>query len=697
MENSQEDEALVYYSEKGPDVLELKSAYDATISDVQVYITQCRKSYEWRRNEWPGKSEDLRKGGADAFPWNGASDTEAHVISDRIATYVSLCMMALARANIRAYPTEINDMARAKVVSSFLKYMVSSYIPGFVSEMELGANYMFEKGILATYIGWEQEKTRFLQNVTLEEISSSSPDLARTILAGDEDDMLVKLLQGFYPDLSAKRARKALNDLRKKGEATIPTTRRIVNRPCVKTCAPDGELIFPPYCMDPQKAPYVFYKVLMTAQQIEGKVATDGWDKEWAEYVIEHCKGTAISTATPATDLRRNLVSVQESQDLYEVIYAFQRLIDEEDGAQGIYRTIFHPLFTGTEAIPGYAKFELMNGYEDYPFVVTKLSRDTARLYDVQTVPEQLRGIQDQVKVERDSRIDRNGLATCPPLLHPQGKPPSGEWKPGGLIGYLRLTDYQFAATPPYNPGSVEMETTMLHTADSLMGLDPANPLTQAKRQFYIDKFLSHVRDVIKAAYKAFQRFGPDELFFRVTGSADPMKFQKGSPDEDFDVRIAFDVQTLDPEADKKSVIDRVAQLLPYDRSGRINIDAFVEMAVNAEDPILADAILQPVEMAQQKVAKDVTEDLTKIYSGIEVGARPNGAQMALQIVQQYAQQPDIAAKLKEDGMFAARLSKYAEQYAFALQQAIQNAEIGKVGTTPAAVGSVNTQAMGTS
>lgn len=167
--------------------------------------------------------------------------------------------------------------------------------------------------------------------------------------------------------------------------------------------------------MDPQKAPYVFYKVLMTAQQIENEVATGGWDRDWAEYVIEHCKGMVTSlTSENLTTLRRNVISENKANDLYEVVYAFQRLIDEEDGAQGIYRTVFHPDFTGKDDVPGYAQFELLNGYEDYPFVVTQLSRDNKRLYDLQTVPELLRGLQDQVKVERDSRVDRNGLATLP-------------------------------------------------------------------------------------------------------------------------------------------------------------------------------------------------------------------------------------------------------------------------------------------
>ena len=52
-----------------------------------------------------------------------------------------------------------------------------------------------------------------------------------------------------------------------------------------------------------------------------------------------------------------------------------RRLIDQEDGAEGIYCTVFHKEFSGNEQAPGYAKFELLNGYEDYPVVVTNYQR----------------------------------------------------------------------------------------------------------------------------------------------------------------------------------------------------------------------------------------------------------------------------------------------------------------------------------
>jgi hypothetical protein len=124
-----------------------------------------------------------------------------------------------------------------------------------------------------------------------------------------------------------------------------------------------------------------------------------------------------------------------------------------------------------------------------------------------------------------------------------------------------------------------------------------------------------------------------------------------------------------------------------------MNVDSLLDVAASAIDPVMADAVLQPVETAQQQVVKDVTDDLTKIFSGIEMPARPAGAQIAMQVIQQYSQQPDVAQRLQSDEAFAARLQKYAGQYTFQMQQA-QNAQIGRVGTAPAQMGGIQTQGM---
>ena len=118
---------------------------------------------------------------------------------------------------------------------------------------------------------------------------------------------------------------------------------------------------------------------------------------------------------------------------------------------------------------------------------------------------------------------------------------------------------------------------------------------------------------------------------------------------------------------------------------------ALLDTMAMAVDPVLADSILQPVEDAQEQIQKDVTDDLAKIFAGIEMPARPTGAQMAMQMIQAYLQQPDIQQKLQTDQAFAQRIQKYMGQYQFQMQQQ-QNAQIGRIGTAPAQMGQVNTQ-----
>ena len=686
-------EALTYAS-KEPDVLALQQAYDNTLLELSSYIDQCRQNYDDRRNYWPGKSHDMRKQGSDAFPWEGASDLEAHVIDERINAYVALFMTSLNRANIRAYPVESGDMSRAKMVSGFLKWMVSSYIPRFRKEMELCANFLLERGIAITYVGWQKEERTYLQKLDLEQLAQADPALAQSVMDGSADDVLINMLKSVYPNVNDARAKRALKELRKTGETEIPVSRTQVDAPLVQTLSPDGDFFFPPYVTDPQRAPYCFWRTFFTPQELLNKVVTEGWDEEWVEYVIERFKGVNVDSVDVENNGRRSTIisdSRYEAEDLIEIVYGYQRLIDRIDGSEGIYCTVFHKeMSTKKGDTPKYAKHELLNGYEDYPVVVTRLFEESKRLYDTQAFPELLRGNQMQVKIERDSRVDRNSMATLPPLMHPIGNAPK-DWRPGGFNGYRRAGEVMFGPTPQFPSGSIEMEQTMLKVADGLVGLDGNRIESNDIRRNFVEKFLYHTNEVLKMTFKCFQRFGPDSIWFRVTGDTS-QQFTKGDPDENFDIVVSYDVLNNDPET-MESKLQALVSLTQLDKNGLIDINSLVATAAAAIDPVMADGILQPQQEAQQQIVKQVTDDLAKIYAGIEMPARPNGAQVALQTIQQYAQQPDVAERLQQDESFAARLEKYVGQYTMQMQQA-QNAEIGRIGTEPAQMGGVQTQGM---
>ena len=673
------------YAEDGPNVMALADAYDKCLIDLDEYFEACLRSYDDRRNLWEGKSDDLRKQGANAFPWQGASDIEVNVVGERIDAFVAILDQALQRSHIKAFPTSMASMPRASMVSGFLKWMRSTYIPNFRQQMELGANYLLEKGLMVSYVGWKREKRTYLQQVSIEEIAQVSPDLAELIVSGADDEMVLGMLQTAFPDLSDKRAKKAIMSLRKKGLAEVSIPRTSVDCPVVYSCAPDGEVLFPSYVTDPQRAPYVFWRTFMTAQELEKKVASEGWDADWVGNAIERLRGKDSMYLDGEKLKTIDRLPITDDNDLVMVVYGYQRLIDEEDGSEGIYCTVFHPT---TE---GYAKHELLNGYDDYPFVVTRLSNDQKRMYETQTFSDILRGAQMQIKTERDSRIDRASLATLPPLLHPAGRPPS-DWGPGVRVPYRRLGEIQWGPPPPADNGSIEVEVSMTAQADRAVGLDMSNPISASRQQFVVSKFLDHVRDVLNMAWKLYQRMGPDEVFFQVTGNPNPQVMTKGSADENFSIVVNFDSQSNDPET-AETQLKNMVSLVQLDRNGIMDVNKLLEFTASSINPIFADYVLQPAEEAQQKVAKNVTDDLAKIFAGIEVPAQPNGAQMAMQMIQAYVQQPDVAARAQQDEAFAARLQKYSEQYSFQLQQ-MQNAEIGRIGTAPAQMGGVMTQGM---
>ena len=695
MQSDDYSKAITYVGKK-PDIDVLIKAYQTTTNELQSYYDLCRTSYDHRRNCWPGKSRDLRKHGADAFPWDGASDLESHVIDERVTRLVSLFMSALNRANIQAFPVEATDIPRAKIVSNFLKWMTTSgYIPRFKQEMELAANYLLERGMMITYCGWVMEDRTFKQKIDLRRIAAASPELAEMIASGNNDEMVIQQMQSAVK-VSEANARKALEELRETGVAEVPTVRRQVNAPEVKTVAPDGDFIFPAYVTDPQRAPYCFWRTYYTAQELQNKVSTDGWDQNFVEHVIENFSGVNINSLEREQEGRRSISltdDAYEAEELIEIIHGYQRLIDEDDKSEGIYETVFHESFSGDAGlgIQAYAKFDLLNGYEDYPVVVTRFSEDTKRLYDAMTVPSLLRGIQSQVKVERDSRIDSNSLSTLPAVTHPKGRKPE-EIGPGRFIPEVRPGEIRFMQGPGFNQGSVEMERNLQGQADRMVGLDEESPISSVRRQFLVDKYLQHIAQVVATCYKNFQRFGPNEIFFNVTGVPDPQMFNKGDPNENYDVTVSFDVLNASSEK-QEAKLNQLVSLVQMDRNGLIDVDTLLTAIAGSIDPVLASGILRPAQEAQDKMLKDITDDLSKIYSGIEVPARPNGAQAALQIIQSYVQQPDVAQRLQEDEAFAQRLQKYNAQYQFVIQQA-ENAQIGRIGTAPAQMGQMQTQGM---
>ena len=171
-----------------------------------------------------------------------------------------MVMNAIRRAHIVATPTESNDVERASVISNFLRWLISTKMTEFYSEMELAMNHLFEKGMTVTYCYYDQQELKQQNTIKLEEIAQVLPAIAEVIQDGSMDDELSETLKEQF-GVSKTKGRAMLRELRKDGETTVPVTREVISRPKIKALAPDEDVFWPNYTIDPQEAPYVFHVV----------------------------------------------------------------------------------------------------------------------------------------------------------------------------------------------------------------------------------------------------------------------------------------------------------------------------------------------------------------------------------------------------------------------------------------------------
>ena len=692
---SASDPELLYVS-KEPDIAYLAEAYKRTQSDLGEWLDRRQRDYDTRHCLWSGKSDDFKKHASqsstgEVFPWESASDSEVRLCDELISCRIAMSMNAIRRGHIVATPTESNDVERANVVSMFLRWLINSKMQEFYPEVELGLNHLFEKGMMVHYCWYENQELKQQQTISLEEIAQVLPQIAGAIQDGSMDEELTEVLKTQF-DISKSKARAMLKEMRKDGETTVPVTRQVVSRPKIKALAPDEDVFWPSYCIDPQEAPYMFHVVSMTPEQLRSKISTEKWSEEFVDAAIE-LAGQGEDTDQNIYQLREDDEFTRDNENsLVRIVYCYQRLLDE-DNVPGIYCTIYHSNITDL-----YAKHQLLDySHGQYPFVVTTLEKTSKKLYSSRSYPELIESLQQVLKAETDAGIDAQSLATLPPIEFPMGRSPA-RFGPGVKIPYRTPGEVRFADTPRGSVSNVELRRYIQEQANRYFGrnapgVDPIE--AQMKQQEVIDKVFHHLKHVLDQVYSLYQQYGPDQEYFRVTGMQDMQKYDKGNPGERFDFYMQFDAASQDPEQMLERV-KAIAQLgAQLDKNGTLDTERLLQIAVGQILPGAAESVMLPKETASQKAMDEERQTIAEIYAGVPPNVKPNDAhEMKLQIFQQWLSQPDVAQKVQQDPALQERISNYMQQRQMQVQQK-ENAEIGRLGAAPTQFGTTGAASTG--
>ena len=678
---------------EGPNFNLLKKAFEDCVRDNQPYIDQCRLNYETRFALWNGQSADGKKHAREGSkvsptPWDGASDLRVFLVDNIINKKVALQLMAFKRANLAAVPVESSDLNRAQSVSNFMRWLIQTQIREIDREIEMASNFLNEKGIAVTGQFWEKRREKVLATVRLADLQQQFPqiNIEQLVLDDGAANDLKSIFEEQY-GCSRGKAGKMLKELRQTGETSVPVEGPERSYPVIRAFNLDENLFIPSFSTDLERVSGIYRVEYFTAEQLRSLIRDDGWDKDWVEKAIATQRGRLI-TISPSEYMQpisRSFVYTQQRfTDKVGVVFAYQRLSDE-DGVPGVYCTVFHPQQPADTTQPGYAKFGLLGyAHGEYPFIVYRREYLSRKLHDSRGIPEPGKPWQDQIKAHKDSRIDAASIGVLPPLCHPQGRPP-GRWGPGSLISERRPNEYHYADRPIPDMNTDNSEALLEASFKEYNGFasskgDPA--VDPIYNQFEVDKFLSSLSRAFRQIWKLYKQYGSDQVAFRVMGvkQADASLFNKGDPNEEFDFYLSWDVQSPDFKkmAEKWQAIIQGAQTL--DREGIINWGELCQAFVSSIDPNIAERIIQPASIGQQKLVDDEHADLSQIFSGIpkniKIGTPPD---LGLQIIQQYLQQPDVQQRYGQDKDFKERIDARAKQYNQQKMQQ-QNAETGRLG-----------------
>lgn len=679
----------------GPDHSVLTKSYQDCLANLQGFFDQCQENYATQFALWTGQTADGRKhqregAKVDPTPWDGASDLQVFLVDEAIIAKIAMLSMGFRRASVSAMPVEGNDIKRSKDVANFMRWLVLTQIPKVAREVKLLAMFVQQMGIGAMGAFWEETQEKILQTVTVDQIQAQFPNLAVQELMYSEDavDDIEAIFEEQY-GCSKTKAAKMLAELRETSATTVPVLGKKKSRPVVRAFNLNQNLFIPNHATDLETCPAIFRVEYYPPEQLRSFVKTSGWDEAWVEAAILKCRGQTLTMSENEFNqpISRSFMyqEQQNARDLVGVVFAYQRLSDE-DGNSGIYLTIFNTQLPPDGTQKGYAKYGLLGyAHGQYPFTIFKREWLSRKMHDSRGLPEPGKPIQQQIKVHKDSLIDAASLAICPPMMYPLGRPPL-RWGAGARIPERRTGEYHFADRPAYDPSTEKSEAGLRADFNRYNGFvdqktDPT--FSNYKNQDEVEEFLNNWTEVMEQLWSLYKQFGSEQVFFRVVGvkQQDPIEFHKGQDDEEFDFKLTFDVQSMDAERQQQKLEALAKICATFDKYGQIDYSEVLQIAVQTIDPAWAESMIEPRETGTQKTVEETNNMLAQSFAGVDRDINLNAPpQLVQQTIQNYfAKAPDVQKRYQEDPAFKARLDKLAKQTQMQLMQQ-ENKKIGRYG-----------------
>jgi hypothetical protein len=678
---------------KKPEVSQLIFDIDQADADGSQYQQRKVKNFNTRYCIWPGQTDDGRKHqsayGRKIFPFENAADTKVFLAETLIRERVIALVNSFFKARVQVQPVESMDIAKRNAAESVLKWLLFQHcLDDLRREIRLAAEMRETYGLAIMAVDWERQTRVEVKTFTMEEAmmmlqESQDPNLQallEVVLDPEQEELAAQLMGEIIPELGTTAKVRAF---REKGEVEWEQPYIFSSKPVVRALEPWEDIIFPIQTDSIQRAPFVARRELLNEFELRERAAMEGWDSEWVERAVKH-KG----------ELKRIHLNIHRSdnflfeqlRDLIEVWHVYRKEHDERTQATKVTRTVISWNITDKAALHELMPYD----HGDYPFVELPRERNTRPLLEARGIPEITQTAQEEVKIQRDFRVDRASLSILPPIKTPANR---GKFDlvlgPGMQIPERRPGEISWMNPPPFDQGSIEVEAATRADVDRYFGrmTEAVNPnLSMLHMQELVDSWLLDMKLVVAQILALAQQYMTPEEISRVTGNGTPIAEGAADIRGKFDITAEFDARILDNEA-LGAKMDFIAKVLvPLDSFGVIDRANLVKYLMASVDQNLANILVQDIGAATQAEIEDEQGAFAKIAAGTEPPLKEGGqnAQVRLQTLTQIVQSnPAVAQRYQQDEIFRRMLDARMQAFQFQLQQQ-QNAVIGRVGAQPA-------------
>lgn len=666
---------------------------DAADADGSQYIHRKLQNFNTRYCLWPGQTDDGRKHqsayGKRVFPFENAADTKIFLAESIIRERCIALTNAFFKARVQVQPVEAMDIDKRNAAESVLKWLLFQHcLDDLRREIRLAAEMRETYGLAVMAVDWETQTRVEIKRFTMEDAmamlqESQDPNLQaliEVVLDPEQEELAAQLMGEVIPELGTTAK---VRQFREKGEVEWESPYVFSSKPVVRALEAWEDIIFPIQTDSLQRASFVARRELLNEFELRERAAVEGWDQDWVERAVKH-KG----------EMRRVHLNIHRSdqflyeqlRDLCEVWHVYTKEHDERTGAVKVMRTVLSYNITDEVALHELMPYE----HQMYPFVELPRERNTRPLLESRGIPEIVASAQEEVKIQRDARVDRTSLAMIPPLRVPANR---GKMDlilgPGMQIPERRPGEISWMEPPSPDMGSIEVEAATRADVDRYFGrmTESVNPnLAMLHMQELVDSWLIDMKLVIVQIMGLAQQYMTPEEVARVTGN--PLPFTASGADirGRFDITAEFDARILDNEALGQKMDFIAKTLVPLDSFGVIDRASLIKVMMQAVDPNLANMLVQDIGAATAAEQEDEQGAFAKIAAGTEPPLKEGGqnAQIRLQTLQQIIQSnPAVMQRYQQDEIFKRMIDARMQAFQFQLQQQ-QNAVIGRVGAQPA-------------